>query len=200
MITCPECSTASYHGVLFCRGCGAPLSPAAESHVSAGDRAAGHSPGSGGSEPARRSLGVKSARPANAATDRPATSKGTTRRFSLEQLAPGGASRILRVTIGAESIRLPLAADGVIHIGRSDPASGFAPEIDLDPYDGFEAGVSRRHATIHSCLQGIVVADQGSSNGTWLDGRRLTPEFAYLLPEMADVKLGELVVQVSLED
>jgi pSer/pThr/pTyr-binding forkhead associated (FHA) protein len=44
------------------------------------------------------------------------------------------------------------------------------------------------------------VADQGSSNGTWLDGRRLAPGFAYLLAATADVKLGELVVQVSLED
>ncbi len=200
MITCPECSAASYHGVLFCRGCGAPLSPAAASHVAAGDRGAGHSPALVGSEPVRRSLGVKSARPADAATDRPATSRGTTRRFSLEQLAPGGVSCILRVTIGETSIRVPLAAGGVVHIGRSDPAAGFAPEIDLDPYDGFEAGVSRRHATIQSCLQGIVVADQGSSNGTWLDGRRLAPGFAYLLAATADVKLGELVVQVSLED
>jgi hypothetical protein len=198
MITCPECTLSAFYGALFCAGCGAPLHPAAEAHLAARqaelDRPA----------PPPRSLGVKAVASPDPLLEKPTAVRGgtraATRRFTLEQLAPGGRPGLVDVTIGETTLRLPLAPDGVLHFGRSDPGGAFAPELDLDPHDGFEQGVSRRHATLRSCRQGVVLVDENSSNGTWLDGRRLAPGFAYLLPPAADVKLGELVVRLTLED
>ncbi|MFN2466149.1 MAG: FHA domain-containing protein [Candidatus Dormibacteria bacterium] len=57
-------------------------------------------------------------------------------------------------------------------IGRFDPLSGSAPDVDLTDADGGRR-VSRRHAEIAS-RDGIMhLRDLGSTNGTCLNGRRL---------------------------
>jgi hypothetical protein len=105
----------------------------------------------------------------------------------------------LRVSLphhNAEMIlRVPL-----IQVGRADPEAGFAPELDLTIYKGQERGVSRRHATIEWIEGAYVLIDQHSSNGTWLEGRRLVAGDAYRLPARANVRFGGLLVQLALAD
>ena len=88
----------------------------------------------------------------------------------------------------------------VIHIGRADPDSGFSPELDLTPFGALERGVSRRHATIQWAEGGYVLIDQHSNNGTWLEGARLVAGYAYQLPPRANVRFGDLVVQLTTTD
>ena len=45
--------------------------------------------------------------------------------------------------------------------------------LNLIPFKGSEAGVSRRHAKIKHDQSGWWLEDMGSSNGTWVNGERL---------------------------
>jgi len=60
-------------------------------------------------------------------------------------------------------------------IGRYDPVTGTRPEIDLTAYDT-NRSVSRRHAKITAREDGLFVSEEvGALNGTFLNGKRLTP-------------------------
>jgi diguanylate cyclase (GGDEF)-like protein len=71
----------------------------------------------------------------------------------------------------------PLPADRDLLVGRRDDA-------DLQIRDD---GVSRRHATIRVQGEGAVVADLGSANGTYVDGKRV-PEIA--IADGARIQIG----------
>jgi hypothetical protein len=60
-------------------------------------------------------------------------------------------------------------------IGRYDPVTGTRPEIDLTPYDT-NRSVSRRHAKVTARDGALFVSEEiGALNGTFLNGKRLTP-------------------------
>lgn len=85
-------------------------------------------------------------------------------------------------------------------LGRADPDDGFEPDLDLSGYRGLEMGVSRRHVMLRALAEGVVITDMGSSNGTFLEGHRLAAGYYYLLPENAAVRLGDMVVYLSIVD
>ena len=68
--------------------------------------------------------------------------------------------------------------------------------IDLKPFGGYENGISRRHALIRRTERGYEILDLGSTNGTWLNKKRLTPEKPYPLHNGAQVRLGQLQIFV----
>lgn len=57
-------------------------------------------------------------------------------------------------------------------IGRRSE-SGAQPDVDLAPFGGFPAGVSRLHARLTRTPHGVLLEDLGSRNGTYLNGERL---------------------------
>ena len=60
-------------------------------------------------------------------------------------------------------------------IGRYDPVTGTRPEIDLTPFDT-NRSVSRRHAKVTARDGSLFVSEEiGALNGTFLNGKRLTP-------------------------
>jgi hypothetical protein len=60
-------------------------------------------------------------------------------------------------------------------IGRYDPVTGTRPEIDLTAYDTSRS-VSRRHAKVTLRGDALFVSEEvGALNGTFLNGKRLTP-------------------------
>ena len=68
--------------------------------------------------------------------------------------------------------------------------------VDLTPYGAFSSGVSRRHAMIRRRKGGFEIIDLDSTNGTWLNEKRLTSTKAYALPSGATIRLGQLRLQV----
>ena len=78
----------------------------------------------------------------------------------------------------------------------SQEALAHEADVDRTYVSALERGVSRRHATIQWAAGGFVIIDQHSNNGTWLDGVRLVPGYAYQLPPRAAVRFGDLVVQL----
>jgi hypothetical protein len=85
-----------------------------------------------------------------------------------------------------------------IWIGRADPDEQYWPQLDLTNDGGIEMGVSRRHALIRKGGQGLVLIDQFSVNGTWIDQEQLVPDQAYPLSHATQVRFGRLPVQLFL--
>ena len=68
--------------------------------------------------------------------------------------------------------------------------------VDVTPYGAFSSGVSRRHAIIRRKKNGFEIIDLDSTNGTWLNEKKLTPTKAYKLPNGATIRLGQLRLKV----
>jgi pSer/pThr/pTyr-binding forkhead associated (FHA) protein len=88
----------------------------------------------------------------------------------------------------------------VILIGRVDPASNVFPEVDLTQDNGYMAGVSRRHARIIRRGMDFFVEDLGSINGTFLNRNKVPPNTLVPFQDGAEIRLGNLVLRVILED
>jgi pSer/pThr/pTyr-binding forkhead associated (FHA) protein len=89
-------------------------------------------------------------------------------------------------------------AEGYV-IGRADEALHYMPDIDLADYDSRDKGVSRRHAALVD-YEGIPhLIDLYSANGTYLNGKRLSPDRPYALEAINEVRLGtlDLIITVS---
>ena len=102
---------------------------------------------------------------------------------------------------------LKLAADtcftmqgvGTFGIGRSDPAQNWFPTVTLDPHEGIEMGVSRKHGAIQITKHGVFIEDYGSRNGTKCNGHTLTPHCPHLLADGDKLLLSRLLVSVQIK-
>ncbi|MDQ7027760.1 MAG: FHA domain-containing protein [Anaerolineae bacterium] len=85
-------------------------------------------------------------------------------------------------------------------LGRQDPHSGEAPQIDLTAYGALDKGVSRQHAFIKRVERGVLaVIDNASPNGTYLNGQRLVPQQPRILRDGDVIRLGHLSLNVIFE-
>jgi pSer/pThr/pTyr-binding forkhead associated (FHA) protein len=85
-----------------------------------------------------------------------------------------GPGRYIEVQ-GSERTLLIAVKDDVIHIGR-----GLSADLHLD-----ESSVSRRHAILVPRSSGARILDDRSSNGTFVNGRRV---------QQADLSNGDVIV------
>ncbi len=98
------------------------------------------------------------------------------------------------------NVRLRVTQDRV-HVGRSDPSEGITVDLDLGPYEASlpMRALSRRHAEIARTDAGWSVVDLQSSNGTYLDDRRLKPGEPSPLAPGCLVRFGQLSFLVEEE-
>lgn len=94
------------------------------------------------------------------------------------------------------STLIAVATDKQVVLGRKTEGET-KPIIDLTYPNGYAMGVSRHHVIIRSNDKGYVIMDLNSSNGTWLNGKILTPAEPYDLPSGATVQLGRLKLVVT---
>lgn len=94
---------------------------------------------------------------------------------------------------------LPLADRSEFTMGRVSDGQPIMPDIDLTPYKAYENGVSRLHAVLRKKKKEVIIMDLGSSNGTYLNGTRLTPENEYPLHHGSTISLGKLKIQFLLQ-
>lgn len=120
-------------------------------------------------------------------------------------LESGGAAQsadvrpvMLRAIIQDTGRQIELSVDKELNIGRLDATSATFPEIDLTADQGLEKGVSRRHAKISRKGSGLFIEDLGSVNGTYLNGRRLTPYLPHVLNDNDEIRLSKLVMRIRL--
>ena len=79
---------------------------------------------------------------------------------------------------------------------------GASPEADgykhIRQYDLHELGVSRRHAKLWPTSSQLFITDLGSTNGTWLNGRRLESDHPYTINDGDVLSLGKLEFYVKV--
>ncbi len=98
-----------------------------------------------------------------------------------------------RLVVEGTNITLPFPPGRTeIIVGREDPVSNVFPEIDLTDHGGDEGGVSRRHARIF--LQGdqVFIEDLNSTNYTYVNQQKLTPEQPHPLNDGDEIRFGRM--------
>lgn len=91
------------------------------------------------------------------------------------------------------SITVPTGNKEAI-IGREDPVSGIFPEIDLDPHGGHDGGVGRRHAKLFVQDSQLMVEDQDSVNGTFVNRQKLNAFQPHPLNDGDELRLGKIIL------
>lgn len=95
---------------------------------------------------------------------------------------------------------LPLASRNEFILGRLSEESLILPDVDLTPFRASASGVSRLHAVVKREANKAMVMDLGSSNGTYINGRRIQPDVDVALSHQDVIALGTLQIQVLLHD
>jgi hypothetical protein len=100
------------------------------------------------------------------------------------------------VIINATGLRLNLLTGDQtsVVIGRADALSGVAPDLDLDPYAGELAGLSRRHARVFVQESHSWIEDLNSVNWTYLNHQRLSPDKPLPLNDGDLLRLGNVLL------
>ena len=95
---------------------------------------------------------------------------------------------------------LPLTSKNEFILGRLTEDSPILPDIDLTPYRASASGVSRLHAVVKRKGSKVMVMDLSSSNGTYINGRRIPPDVEETLRHGDVIALGTLQIQILLHD
>lgn len=85
-----------------------------------------------------------------------------------------------------------------ITFGRRDAQNNIIPTVDLSTNYGALLGVSRMHAEILFRDDGCFIEDLNSSNGTWVNERKIDPHDPFPLRNGDQVRLGQLLMIVYM--
>jgi pSer/pThr/pTyr-binding forkhead associated (FHA) protein len=94
---------------------------------------------------------------------------------------------------------LPLSERNEFTLGRISEGQPIMPDIDLSPYQAYARGVSRLHAVLKREASHVFLMDLGSSNGTFVNGKRLSPNVDHAISNGDVIALGKLKFQVLLK-
>jgi pSer/pThr/pTyr-binding forkhead associated (FHA) protein len=98
------------------------------------------------------------------------------------------------ISNSADAIKIPYQRPVIL--GRhAYSTSAEVVFIDLNDYQGYALGVSRKHAQIEKLEDEYLLMDLGSSNGTFLNGDRLSPYKPYILNHGDKIMIGQLAVR-----
>lgn len=135
----------------------------------------------------------------SAETERWHTAPLTEEEGLLEELSRTVPAALLRLRIARTGHTIEVRSHETCEIGRSDPSLGVVPDLDLS-HEGPEAiWVSRRHARIFYHDGHFYIEDLGSTNGTYLNNKRLVSGLPYALQDGDELRLGRLIAYVHIE-
>lgn len=105
------------------------------------------------------------------------------------------------VVMHVEDVREPLILqlDQPTVLGRVNTVAGQIPDVDLTGYDAFVKGVSSRHLSLERGAHHLLLTDLGSTNGTFINGKRLPANQPTAVRDGAEVRLGRLILHLYFE-
>lgn len=170
MIQCPNCNHQEMEGALFCSECGAQL--VAQGSVTT------------------HSIGRASDRLESPQVAQPIATS----------IAPEVASEetIVSLYLVESGKVFDLVGKNDFTIGRATKGQPILPDIDLSDYDAYRQGVSRLHAGMKILNRRLMITDLGSSNGTRVNGQKITPHLEYPLNHGDIIALGKLKIQILI--
>lgn len=111
--------------------------------------------------------------------------------------ATSATPRMLTLVVVGSGRRISIDASDDLLVGRKDNVRGIYPDIDLGLDDGYDAGVSRRHAIIAPVRDGWNVEDLDSANGTFVNGKRLAQNIPTLARIGDEIRFGTLQLRIE---
>jgi hypothetical protein len=125
--------------------------------------------------------------------------KGDAAETQLIQGVPPAAARFAFKIITNGQI-IALEGGEEFTIGRVSGTQPILPDIDLTPYQAYEGGVSRLHATLRITPETVTISDLGSANGTRVNGIKIPAHIPQPLMNGDTVTLGKFQVEVIIRD
>ncbi|MEO8397847.1 MAG: FHA domain-containing protein, partial [Chloroflexota bacterium] len=184
--TCPKCGHINRAGILVCEKCGTLL---------IGDEQVGGTK--------RFEAEKQAAETAAQTAPKPSAAMETAEILSAAVSTAGSAqftdNLVLRLEIEGAPTPILLHPKYETSLGRRDPATGTMPDVDLSAYAGYRLGVSRKHAIIRLKNERLEIYDLGSSNGTSVNGTRLTAHQPNVLRDGDELLLGKMMVRVLFQ-
>jgi len=101
------------------------------------------------------------------------------------------------VLTSQDGSRLEIPAKDEIVVGREDPISDMFPDVDLTNLGGMDKGVSRKHAVIHRAGAGYTVEDMGSTNGTFINKKKIQPHAPQAIKAGDELRFGKLALTLQ---
>lgn len=170
MIVCSNCKHTNITGAIFCSECGTPL----------------------GSADPLTTQNIKTNQ-----VDEAIRQRGAPRAASAAPPAPANNWVTLHLLDTGQV--LPLSERSEFTLGRISEGQSIMPDVDLSPYQAYARGVSRLHAVLKREASHAFIMDLGSSNGTFVNGKRLTPNVDHAIANGDVIALGKLKIQVLLK-
>jgi hypothetical protein len=134
--------------------------------------------------------------------DNPLLKRALNQQTSQEEGDDGTGTRILDekreiiLLIRGMVERVVIRAGVKFKLGRFELGSNRPNEIDLTPYGALDRGVSRVHAQLHLENRHLYITDLGSTNGTYLAGKKLEPNEPTRIKKGDELLVGRLAVQI----
>ncbi len=88
--------------------------------------------------------------------------------------------------------KLQIPSKDEVVVGREDPISEVFPDLDLTDFGGADGGVSRKHAVIRRSGLDCTIEDMGSTNGTYINRKRIQPHAPQAIKPGDEVRFGKL--------
>jgi hypothetical protein len=104
---------------------------------------------------------------------------------------------MLELHAGGQRMVMGIDLYGDVILGRGDPQPGRII-IDLEAYGAHAQGVSREHVMLRPTASSLYAIDQGSSNGTAVNGSTLGRGVATPLKDGDLLSLGNLVIAIHV--
>lgn len=104
---------------------------------------------------------------------------------------------LLELYSGEQRMTLGIDLYGDIILGRGESSPGRII-VDLDSYNAVELGVSREHVMLRPMLKRLFAIDQGSTNGTLVNGARSGRGIATPLRDEDLLSLGNMVLMIHV--
>ncbi len=174
---CPICGFDNLEGTAYCDDCGTKLSPDDMS-----------SPPATQTNASGRRCAVVESHGSPKAT--PVCSSA----IAPRAIQPVEEAKLIVTATGNES----LINKDIVLLGRESVPDSIFPEIDLTPDDP-EGYVSRRHAQIQRQDKQYTIIDLNSTNGTFVNNKRLAKDTPHPLTSGDEIRVGKTVLKFLLE-
>ena len=170
LITCPKCGTSNSASSQFCSQCGLWI----------------------GDLSSHQSTLIGTTTTVNIRTKMQEALQDLDQNRAAIELEPDEIAVL--ISSSADAIKIPYKRPVIL--GRhAYSTSADIVFIDLNDYQGYALGVSRKHAQIEKLEDQYVLMDLGSSNGTFLNGNRLSPYKPYILNHADKIMIGQLAMR-----
>ncbi len=101
--------------------------------------------------------------------------------------------------VSMDSIEMVLPEKVEVRIGRVDPINQIHPDIDLTSIDS-QLTTSRRHARILRGVEGFMVQEERATNGTFVNGQRISAERPLEIRSGDDIMFGAVRTRFFVDE